>query len=109
FELVQKTDLKTLKIVKDIDISSVKTAKEIVGDLQRYRQNLVGQYQPQIFQIDLNQLNFKWKEAESKFFPLSWIGKFQLRNLIKIYQSFPQRPTSLAVTQDLPTLQHIQN
>ncbi|EOX7555565.1 AAA domain-containing protein, partial [Acinetobacter baumannii] len=108
-DLVQQTDLKLLSVVKDLNLGTITQAKQIVQDLRQQRSSLVGQYQSQIYQADLNQIAFKWREAESKIFPFSWFAKFQLRNLVKTYQSSTQRPTALAVAHDLPILQHIQS
>lgn len=108
-DLVQQTDLKLLSVVKDLNLGTITQAKQIVQDLRQQRSSLVGQYQSQIYQADLSQIAFKWREAESKNFPFSWFAKFQLRNLLKTYQSSTQRPTALAVAHDLPILQHIQS
>ena len=108
-DLVQQTDLKLLSIIKDLDLNTITQAKQLVQDLRQQRSSLVGQYQSQIYQADLSQIAFKWREAESKIFPFSWFAKFQLRNLVKTYQSSTQRPTALAVAHDLPILQHIQS
>lgn len=109
YDLVQQTDLKLLSTVKDIDLKTITQAKKLTLDLKQKRSSLVGQYQSQIYQADLDQIAFKWREAESKIFPFSWFAKFQLRNLVKTYQSSTQRPTTLAVVHDLPILQHIQS
>ena len=108
-DLVQQTDLKLLSIIKDLNLGTITQAKQIVQDLRQQRSSLAGQYQSQIYQADLSQIGFKWREAESKIFPFSWFAKFQLRNLLKTYQSSTQRPTALAVAHDLPILQHIQS
>ncbi|MCY6411609.1 DUF4011 domain-containing protein [Acinetobacter sp. VNH17] len=108
-DLVQQIDLKLLSAIKDIDLTTITQAKQLSQDLKQQRSILVGQYQPQIYQADLNQIAFKWREAEAKIFPFSWFAKFQLRNLVKTYQSSAQRPTALVVAHDLPILQHIQS
>lgn len=108
-DLVQQTDLKLLSVVKDLNLGTITQAKKIVQDLRQQRSSLAGQYQSQIYQADLSQIGFKWREAESKIFPFSWFAKFQLRNLLKSYQTSTQRPTALAVAHDLPILQHIQS
>ncbi len=107
--LVQQTDLKLLNAIKDIDLKTITQTKHLTQDLKQQRSSLVGKYQSQIYQADLSQIGFKWREAESKMFPFSWFAKFQLRNLVKTYQDSTQRPTALAVAHDLPILQHIQS
>lgn len=106
--LVQQTDLKLLALIKDIDLRTITHAQQLAQELKQQRAELIGQYQSQIYQADLNQIVFKWREAEEKIFPFSWFAKFQLRNLVKTYQISAQRPTTSAIAHDLPILQNIQ-
>lgn len=106
--LVQRADLKLIGYIKEVDLNSIRRCKNLVSDLSEQRSKLVGQYNDEIYKVELDQLMFKWREAESKIFPFSWFAKFQLRNLMKLYQVNANRPTALAVAHDLPLLQQIQ-
>ena len=107
-QVIQSTDLKLLALINPIDFKNILEIKNVVQDLQDQRTQLIGQYQAQIYDTDIDQIEFKWREAEAKFFPFSWFAKFQLRSLIKSYQTTGQRPTSLVVAHDLPILKQIQ-
>lgn len=107
-EVAQHTDIKLLALIKGIDFNKIIDIKNIVQDLKDQRSKLIGQYQAQIYDAQLDQIVFKWRAAEAKVFPFSWFAKFQLRSLIKTYQTTEKRPTGLAVAHDLPILQQIQ-
>ena len=108
----QAIDLSLLALLITIDGNLIQQAQQQVSELEQLRQQLVSHYQADIYQADLKQLAFKWREAEAKLWPFSWFSKFQLRNLMRTYLDHSQqaaaRPTALAVAHDLPILQKIQ-
>lgn len=108
-QFTQQHDLKLLKILDTIDIRQISDAKTICEEILKNRTRLIFKYDPTIFQADLKQIEFKWREASAKFWPWSWFGKFQLRNLIRSYQTEKQKPSSTVVDNDLPILIHLQN
>ncbi|WP_419820656.1 DUF4011 domain-containing protein [Acinetobacter sp.] len=105
----QQHDLKLLKIVDAIDIRQISEAKAICTEIQQNRTRLIFNYDASIYQAELKQIEFKWREAVAKFWPWSWFGKYQLRNLIRSYQTEKQRPSTMVVENDLPILINIQN
>lgn len=104
----ERMDLSLLNVIQATDPSVLQQAADCVTHLKDLRLSLIGTYQAEIYQADLNALDLKWREAEAKIWPFSWFAKFQLRNFIKTYQHNAPRPTALAVAQDLPILLKIQ-
>jgi len=109
FNFAQQHDLKLLKIVDAIDIRQISEAKAICTEIQQNCTRLIFNYDASIYQAELKQIEFKWREAVAKFWPWSWFGKYQLRNLIRSYQTEKQRPSTMVVENDLPILINIQN
>ncbi len=108
-QFTQQHDLKLLKILDGIDIRQISDAKALCEEISQQRTRLIFKYDPSIFQADLKQIEFKWREASAKFWPWSWFGKYQLRNFIQSYQADKQKPSSMVVENDLPLLIHLQN
>ena len=106
---VNSHDLKLLNIINTMDIRDIQQAQAMCAELSNSRTKLIFNYDAAIYQADLKQIEFKWREAEAKFWPWSWFAKFQLRNLIRSYQADQQRPSAMVVSHDLPILINIQN
>ena len=105
---VKLHDLNQLNILKNLDIAQITEAKVLCETWQNNRKRLIFKYDESIYDADLQQIEFKWREAEAKFWPWSWFVKFQLRNLLKGYMPDRQRPSSPAVSNDLALLFKIQ-
>ncbi|WP_332605186.1 DUF4011 domain-containing protein [Acinetobacter sp. ESBL14] len=105
--IVEYADVDLIDAIKDVHIDTIHTLKEVTADLSKQRSNVVGTYNPLIYTLDLELLGQKWQQAEDKVWPFSWLGKFQIRNLLKTYQTVSQRPTVLTAANDLPVLNNI--
>ena len=105
----QQHDLKLLKIIDGLDIRQISEAKAVSAEIAQSQTRLIFKYDLSIYQAELKQIDFKWREASAKFWPWSWFGKYQLRNLLRRYQVDQQRPSAMVVENDLALLINIQN
>ncbi len=109
FAFSQQYDLKLLKIIDGLDIRQISEAKAVTTEIVQSQTRLIFKYDLSIYQAELKQIDFKWREASAKFWPWSWFGKYQLRNLMRSYHTDKQRPSAMVVENDLPLLINIQN
>lgn len=109
FAFSQQYDLKLLKIIDGLDIRQISEAKAVTTEIVQSQTRLIFKYDLSIYQAELKQIDFKWREASAKFLPWSWFGKYQLRNLMRSYHTDKQRPSAMVVENDLPLLINIQN
>ncbi|MBJ9953968.1 DUF4011 domain-containing protein [Acinetobacter baumannii] len=108
FAFSQQYDLKLLKIIDGLDIRQISEAKAVSTEIVQSQTRLIFKYDFSIYQAELKQIEFKWREASAKFWPWSWFGKYQLRNLMRSYHTEKQRPSAMVVENDLPLLMNIQ-
>ncbi len=64
---------------------SLESLKSTVATIASARETLQGSYEENLNEIPVDELDLQWREANAKFWPLSWFAKRKVQRLLKSY------------------------